>query len=90
MRYYPGESEAAVIAKRLAGKKGGRPRKALKTARGKKPHALENQNHDPEVSKREAETKGKERKGKVRKGNVKEAVARAPPFGSLTFTNCLE
>ena len=65
VRYYPGESEAAVIAKRLAGKKGGRPRKALKTE-GKKPHALENQNHDPEVSKREAETKGKEREGKER------------------------
>jgi len=85
VRYYPGESEAAVIAKRLAGKKGGRPRKALKTG-GEKPHGLENANHDPEVSKREAETKGKERKGKVRKGKVKEAVAPLP-FVSIEFTN---
>lgn len=85
VRYYPGDSEAAVIAKRLAGKKGGRPRKDLKTG-GKKPHGLENENHDPQVSKREAETKGKERKGKVRKGKVKEAVA-PPPFGSSEFAS---
>ena len=85
VRYYPGESEAAVIAKRLAGKKGGRPRKALKTE-GKKPHGLENQNHDPELSKREVKTKGKEREGKVKKGKVKEAAATLP-FPSSDFTN---
>jgi len=84
VRYYPGESEAAVIAKRLAGKKGGRPRKALKTEGGK-PYGLEKENHGPQVSKREAITKGKERKGKVKKGKVKEEAV-ALPFVSLEFS----
>lgn len=84
VRYYPGDSEAAVIAKRLAGKKGGRPRKALKTE-GEKPHGLVNENHDPEVSKREAVTKGKERKGKVKKGKEKEAASPCPDFESLAL-----
>ena len=88
VRYYPVESEAAVIAKRLAGKKGGRPRKPLET-KEKKPCGLAKHNHKAQVSKREVKTKGKEREGKERKGKEKETqeTVVSLPFVSDEFSH---
>lgn len=70
---YPNDKEAEVQAKRKAGKKGGRPRKPLKN-KGEKPYGLANENHEVQLSKREAETEGKGREGKG-KGIGKEGEA---------------
>lgn len=88
VRYYPVESEAAVIAKRLAGKKGGRPRKPLET-KEEKPCGLAKHNHKAQVSKREVKTKGKEREGKERKGKEKETkeMVVSLPFVSDEFSH---
>ena len=67
--FYPIEQQAAVKAKREAGKKGGRPRKSdtSKAIQNKdeKPHGYDMDNHKDKDTLNVKERKGKESKGKV-------------------------
>lgn len=78
--FYPVEKQAEVVAKREAGKRGGRPRKPLKT-QGEKPHGKPDGsaevNHEPKQSESEAETEGKEREEKERERKEKERREKA-------------
>ena len=67
--FYPIEQQAAVKAKREAGKKGGRPRKTQIVGhiqnKGEKPHGYDMDNHKDKDTLNVKERKGKESKGKV-------------------------
>ena len=82
--YYPTESETAVLAKREAGKKGGRPKKTA-IEKETKPSGSKTDNHVDKVTKREALTKGKERECKVKVKVKKEEPAATLPFVSESF-----
>jgi len=78
--FYPVEKQAEVVAKREAGKRGGRPRKPLET-QGEKPHGKPDGsaevNHEPKQSESEAETEGKRREEKERERKEKERREKA-------------
>ena len=86
--FYPAEKEAEVMAKREAGKKGGRPRKPLKN-KGEKPHGLANGNHEVKLSKREAITEGKGMEGKEN-GMEGEAPREEPPGAQINHLDELK
>jgi hypothetical protein len=82
VNYYPVEKQAEVVAKREAGKRGGRPRKPLQTQGEKpsgKPCGLGELNLEGELSKSEAETEGKGREGKE-KGIEEDIVGSEDPL----------
>lgn len=73
--FYPVEKQAEVVAKREAGKRGGRPRKPLET-QGEKPSGLPcgsaEVNHEAMQSESEAETEWKGMEGKGMEGEENE------------------
>lgn len=86
VHHYPNEAEKAVVAKRLAGKKGGRPPKKPKKQESK-PHGYVMDNHDEQLTLSEVETKGKERKGKGKVREKKKGVHIELPYDSENFTD---
>ena len=70
VNFYPVEKQAEVVAKREAGKRGGRPRKPLQTG-GEKPDGSDQLNLEDQLSKSEAETERKRREEKERKEKEK-------------------
>ena len=83
IHHYPLEAQTAVVAKREAGKKGGRPKK--KTTN--KPCGFVDDNHKDKDTKREVKTKGKERKGNGREGKEnKESLSYILPYESEAFS----
>lgn len=84
VHHYPIEAETAVIAKREAGKKGGRPRKEIPN----KPSGLAQLNHKVKDTSNSVITKGKERKGKDK--GKKTGASIKLPFTSNEFAQTWE
>lgn len=85
VKFYPVSQEAALKAKREAGKRGGRPKANPIQNKGKEPYGLQKDNHEVSTSDNVMECNGKERK--VKKGNSNSKVSSSIELNYDKFPN---